>query len=78
MASEINTPLKHVLVEPEVHAQIKAISALLRASTRSPHPGYVVVRMAISLLNDELGIAYSDELGVTYSEKEAIIPDNTD
>lgn len=70
MASEINTPLKHVLVEPEVHAQIKAISALLRASTRSPHPGYVVVRMAISLLNDELG--------VTYSEKEAIIPDNTD
>ena len=53
----IQQPTKPVNVEIPTHQRIYELSEKLRRNTGLRHPAYVVVRMAIGLLEDQLGIA---------------------
>ena len=44
---------KPVHVEMDVHAEIKELGASMRNETRTPHPGYAVVREAVAALKRE-------------------------
>lgn len=52
----ITVATKPVNVETDVHARIKKIGTYLRKNTGLRHPAYVVVQMAVSRLEDALGI----------------------